>query len=200
MVQKKGKRTLFTALAVLLVLLVAIGTIAIIKATSKDKTDPYRTQDTTTTETTDTPKKDDVKQETKPSKPEKDDEEKSEVTLDPATVAAVDIVPMSLTVSYVKGVGSFEYEVLRTTNGTRYVVFSSPELAGTKCTNDKGMFASILANPEGNDSTTLTKTTTVDGTKYGLSLESATCTPNPDKLQSYQKAFSDAFSLLKKMN
>lgn len=201
MVQKRGKRTLVTALAVLLVLLVAIATIALIQLNGHKKTDPYVSQDSTSTtdsvkDATEQPSKD----ETETPKPESATQSDTSPQLDPATVATVDIAPMSVTVSYVKGAGSFEYEVMRTANGTRYVVFNSTELAGTKCTNDKGTFATILASPNDNESSTLTKTTVVDGTTYGLSLESSTCTSNADKLQTYQKSFSDAFGLLKKMN
>jgi hypothetical protein len=199
MVQNKGKRKLVTTLAVLTILLLVIGVIAWIKAAGQDKTDPYAAKDTTstTTEPTDDSSSMDSPENTEMSTPE--DSTNSTPTLDPATVGTVDIVPMTITASYVKGIGGFEYQVLRTTNGTRYVKLSSPELAGTKCTNDIGTFASILADPDSNESATLTKTTTVEGTKYGLSLEPATCTADAEKLQVYQKSFNDAFSLLKKM-
>lgn len=199
MVRKKGKRTLLTTVAVLVALLLIIGAIAWIKTASQNKSDPYASKETPTT-TVDTPDPQDSKQDTDTTSPDSGTNTDTGTAVDPTKVTTIDIAPMSLTVSYVKGVGTFEYQVLRTSNGTRYVEFSSPELVGTKCTNDIGTFASILANPEENDSTTLAKTTTVDGTKYGLSLESSTCTANAEKLQAYQKSFSDAFSLLKKMN
>jgi cytoskeletal protein RodZ len=199
MVKKTGKRKLITALAVLIALLVIIGAIALIRATAQ-KSDPYTTKDPSSskTEATDSSAAQDTTKptDTSPST----DGTASDPVLDPATVSSIAISPMSITVSYVKGIGSFEYQVLRTANGTRYVEFRNADLVGTKCTNDTGTFASILDNPDSNEGTTLTKTVTVDGTKYGLSLESATCTANSDKLQAYQKSFSDAFSLLKKIN
>ncbi len=202
MVQNKRKRTVITAVAILAVLLVAIGTVALIKGLSQDdKVDPYVTQQTSSDSadtSNDEPSKDATNE--SPTQPSTNAPATDSPSLDPATVATVDIVPMTLTVSYVKGIGGFEYEVLRTANGTRYVAFSSPELVGTKCTNDKGVFASILTAPTNDESSTLAKTTTVDGTKYGLSLEPETCTTNTEKLKSYQQSFSDAFSLLKKMN
>lgn len=203
MVQKKGRRKLYTALAVFLVLLVAIGTIALIKALGSDKQDPYL-KDETSSSIVDTSDDADANQDATPDAQDdadatKTDETDKETAPDPATVATVDIAPMEITVSYVKGAGGFEYEVLRTSNGTRYVEFRSSDLAGTKCTNDKGTFATILANPNETEGATISKTTTVDGTKYGLSLEGATCTSSTDKLEDYQKSFSDAFSLLKKM-
>lgn len=122
-----------------------------------------------------------------------------ESTVDPAQVATVDIVPMTIVVPYVKGVGGFDYEVLRTASGTKYVQFSSSKLVGTKCTDDIGQFASIIEKPSADEATTLAKTTTIDGVQYGLSLADATCTSDADSLKQYQTSFSDAFSLLKKM-
>lgn len=201
MVQNKRKRTLIAALAVLLVLLVAIGTVAFIRVLNAGKEDPYLQTDTSSVETPNDTASD---QQTKPDTQEEptqdtQTDEEDEPKLDPATVGTVDISPMEITISYVKGVGGFEYQVLRTSNGTRYVEFRSAELVGTKCTNDEGKFASILADPNETESATISKTTTVEDTKYGLSLEGAACTSNKDKLESYQKSFSDAFSLLKKM-
>lgn len=126
------------------------------------------------------------------------DSTQSTTTLDPSTVGTVDIQPLSLTVSYVKGIGGFEYAVKRLSGGTQYVEFTSPELIGTKCTDDTGTFASIIHNPDTNDATTITATQTVDGTQYGLSLSDDTCTGNVELLKQYQTSFRDAFSLLKK--
>ena len=204
MVQRKHNRALTISLAVLTILLVAIGTIVLIRVFNTNP-DPLVQQETSSSSTdvsNDMPAEEmdtsveSVDLET----PNEETTITSEPELDPATVNTIDIEPMELTVSYVKGSGGVEYEVLRTANGTRYVEFRSPTLIGTKCTNDEGAFASILANPDSNESTTLTKTTTVEETKYGLSLESSTCTSDEARLQAYQKSFSDAFSLLKKMN
>lgn len=202
MVRNKGKRTIITAVAVLTGLLLVIGVIAFMQMRGNSEPDPYalqNTNDTPSVETDDNKAQDAANQDI--AKPESTTETyaaEEEAALDPATVGAIAIPPMSITVSYVKGVGGFEYEVLRTTNGTRYVEFRSGELAGTKCTNDTGAFASILAEPASNEATTLTKTTVVDGTTYGLALEGTTCTGDVEKLKSYQQSFSDAFSLLKK--
>lgn len=118
--------------------------------------------------------------------------------LDPATVGTIDIQPLSLTVSYVKGIEGFEYTVKRSSGGTQYVEFMSPQLVGTKCTDDTGTFASIIESPDTNEASTITATQTVDGTKYGLSLSDTTCTGNEELLKQYQASFRDAFSLLKK--
>ncbi len=194
---KSGKRTLVTTLSVLAVVLLVIGAIAFIRLNMK--LDPYAQQEASkpddTSKTVETP--DDTSasdgSDGNSAQPE------SQTTLDPATVATIDIVPMTITVSYVKGAGAFEYEVLRAQNGTRYVEFRSRSLVGGKCTNDNGTFVSIIANPTDAESATLSKTTTVDGVKYGLSLADATCTSDAAALQKYQQSFSDAFSLLKKL-
>ncbi|MFZ1249902.1 MAG: hypothetical protein WAR37_00410 [Candidatus Microsaccharimonas sp.] len=121
-------------------------------------------------------------------------------SLDPETVASVAIEPMNISVSYVKGIDGFEYQVLRRPNGTQYVEFRTEQLKGTKCTDDTGIFASILENPENTESSTLTKTTSVSGTTYGLSLPADNCTSNTPLLSQYQKSFTDAFGLLNKLN
>ncbi len=201
MAHKKRKRTLVTTLSILAVLLVAVGTVALIRTLSPGKEDPYVQQEQVSQENdanqgVETP--DNGQNQT--NQQQSSESTSGEPALDLARVATVDIVPMDITVSYVKGIGGFEYEVLRANNGTRYVEFRSPQLIGTKCTNDAGTFASILASPTEGERGTLTKTTTVDGTTYGLSLADATCTSDTAKLQSYQKSFSDAFSLLKNID
>ncbi|OJU87609.1 hypothetical protein BGO17_01270 [Candidatus Saccharibacteria bacterium 49-20] len=191
-----GKRTLVTTLSVLAVLLLAIGGVALTRLGAKQ--DPYvqpETSKSQSSQTTQTPDESSSNDSTGANNAQSE----YQATIDPATVSTVDITPMSITVSYVKGVGAFEYEVLRAQNGTRYVEFRSSGLVGTKCTNDMGTFASIIANPSDAESATLSKTTTVDGVKYGLSLADATCTSDGAALQKYQQSFSDAFTLLKKL-
>lgn len=199
MAQKKGKQALLTAVSIFVVLLAVVGTIAIIKALNPGTNDPY-VQQTTNQSTEDTPTEtDEADSPATPSVPDENNSANdSEPAIDPATLATIDVTPMALTVSYTKGVGGFEYEVLRRPNGTRYVEFSSPELVGTKCTNDKGVFASILESPASEEIATLAKTTTVGGMTYGLSLAAATCTSNATLLKDFQNAFSTPFSLLKK--
>lgn len=123
----------------------------------------------------------------------------SESVLSPDQVRDIDIAPLNITVSYKRGTKPFEYEVLRTASGTKYVEFRSQLLIGTKCTNDQGAFASILVNPNPDEIATVAKQVTRDGDVYGLSLASDSCTGNTDLLQEYQSAFGDAFTLLQKM-
>lgn len=197
MAQKKGRKALVTAVAVLIVLLALIGTIAVIKAIAgKDSS----TQ-TTSEEAADTSKKSTSEESTAPDDSENStsNQTSSNTALDPATVATIDIPAMEITVSYVKGIGGFEYEILRASGGTRSVEFRNASLVGTKCTNDLGTFASILENPTTDELAIVSQKTTVEDTLYGLSLADATCTTNPELLAKYQKSFSDAFYLLKKM-
>lgn len=203
MVQKKGKRTFVTTMSLLAVLLIAIGTVALIRAMASNDNDPYKqnvsnsAETTTRSETTAPTETTGEVSSTPASEGENDDAASS---LDPSTVGTVDISPMGIKVAYVKGVGGFEYEVLRAGNGTRYVELRSPTLAGTKCTNDIGTFASILTDPTDNETATVAKTITVEETRYGLSLADDTCTSDPETLAEYQKSFSDAFSLLEKLD
>ncbi len=200
MLQMTGKRKLVTTIVVIVALILVVVTIAIANSIA-NKNDPYlqsKTEETSDTtkdaaeESTDT-----TDSENSSSIAETTSEPKS--TIDPETLTTVNIEPMSLTVSYVKGVGGFEYSVMRRPNGTQYVEFYSSELAGTKCTGDQGAFASILEAPSSDEASTLSKKTTIGTTTYGLSLSATSCTGNPDLLAQYQKSFSDAFTLLKKM-
>lgn len=207
MVRKKDRRKLIIAAAVIGVIVIAIATAALIKAFSPEKSNPYVVNDessqTSSTSDESTNDSNSTNNET-PATPNGDgtttEDAEDQPAPDPATVSTIDIEPMKLAVSYVKGAGGFEYEVLRTPNGSQYVEFRSAELVGTKCTDDQGTFVSILENPSTGEGSSITKSTTVDGTKYGLSLAAANCTSDAAKLQKYQKSFNDAFGLLKKLD
>ena len=127
--------------------------------------------------------------------------EEAETTIDPSTTSTVDIEPLAVTVSYVRGIPGFEFMVQRTQNGTQFVEFSSPELVGTKCTDDTGIFATIVADVTSDaDRSTLEKTTTVNGETFGLTLPDSTCTSDVALFEQYQASFSDAFGLLKPLS
>jgi len=194
MVQKKGRKKLFTVLAVIGALLLIVAVVSVVKAMSNNEPSVP-----TQTSTQDTPSVSDTDESNSTDQPATTEPVAEQPAIDPETVATVAIEPMTITVSYLKGVGGFDYEVLRTGSGTKYVQFSSTKLAGTKCTDDEGQFASIIEKPSKDEATTLAKTTTVDGTEYGLSLADSTCTSDSELLKQYQDAFSGAFSLLKKM-
>lgn len=194
MIQKTDRRKLFVTIVALGLLVLIIAIVAVVKSmppsetsTSTETVKKDASEITDKNENTDTPVA------TEPT------DTVTEPVIDPSTVSTVAIEPAALTISYLKGVGGFDFEVFRTTGGTEYVQFSSSRLIGTKCTDDGGQFASIIENPSDDESTALAKTTTVDGTTYGLSLAEATCTSDSALLKQYQDAFSEPFSLLKKM-
>lgn len=130
--------------------------------------------------------------------PEKDDPKEADASsIDPATVSTVAIEQLGVSVSYVKGLSGFSYSINQSTEGTQYAAFSSDQLAGTKCTDDVGVFATIVKNPQSQeDQTTLSARKTVNGTLYGLSLPSATCTSDSALFSQYQASFKDAFGLI----
>jgi len=195
MVQRKSKRRLFTILVVIGVIALIVAGIAIVRAMSSNT--PAESNKTTQK---DTPAVTDKAENTNKA-PSKDlpADASTEPAIDPEQVSTVTIEPMTITVSYMKGIGGFDYQVLRTPSGTKYVQFSSANLVGTKCTDDIGVFASIIESPTTDEAATLTKTTTTDGMTYGLSLADTTCTSDAGLLKQFQDAFSGAFSLLKKM-
>ena len=197
MVQMVGRKKLIAAVSVIAALVLIISIFVIAKTSL-----PNKSADSSETSTKDVPSISDEDNDTDAPVSSSPDNTEPEVApespVDLSTVTTVDIEPVSLTVSYSKGVGGFDFEVLRTPSGTRYVQFSSPKLVGTKCTDDTGAFASIIEKPTADESTTLAKTTTIDGIAYGLSLAESTCTNNSDLLKQYQDAFSKPFSLLKK--
>lgn len=204
MVRQNGRKKLIIAGAILGVLLVAIGTVAAIKALNPSNNDPYVKQ----TASGSVPSEDNASGDASTGgAPESSGTSNSTQkptetpAVDPATVTTIDVAPMSLSVSYVKGVGAFEYQVLRTPSGTQYVEFKSAELVGTKCTDDEGAFASIIQNPSSSETnSTVSQTVDLDATKYGLALSGTNCTSNVELLGQYQQSFSKAFSLLKKTN
>jgi len=205
MAKQRRKKLMLIGVAIGVVLLALIATVLIISALDGKEKDPYKQEIETSQSTSSTS---DEKTQVSPSPAQNDadnsqgtsadsDNPPKKNTLDPSTVGTIDVEPLGVTVSYVKGVGAFEYEVLRRPNGTEYVEFRSSSLVGTKCTDDEGAFASILASPQADETATLAKTVEVEGTKYGLSLASDSCTSNVKELRAYQTSFGDAFDLLK---
>jgi hypothetical protein len=119
--------------------------------------------------------------------------------VDPQSLKSIDIPPLAVTVFYSKGTPGFEFSVLKTADKTQYVQFTSPNLIGTKCTNDQGAFASIIKNPSANETQTVNQIVKVGSDTYGLSIASAGCTGNSDLLSLYQTGFKNGFSNLKSL-
>jgi zona occludens toxin (predicted ATPase) len=118
--------------------------------------------------------------------------------VDPTTLDTIDVQPLGITVSYTKGTPGFAFDIQKTADQTQYVEFTSTNLVGTKCTDDQGLFATIIKNPSSTeDQATLTATTKVGSDTYGLSLASDDCTGNAALLTTYQTGFKNGFSSLK---
>ena len=202
MVQQNAKRRKLIIIGAIVAVLLIIGIVVAVNALGSGKKDPYKQVETTNTpdNSADKPTNTDTTPAPDTDEPKDENDTSTTTTLDPATVSTVTIEPMKLIVSYVKSGSGFEYYVLRTASGTQYVEFSSPELVGTKCTDDKGVFASIVESPSAAEKPTMTKTVKVDGTEYGLSLSGDNCTKDPELLKQFQSSFSDAFSLLKRVD
>lgn len=193
MAQKKGKRTLYIVIGVLAIAVLAIGIVAFVR--SLEPASPSEPQQSSPSEDQPSQKPANTNESTAtPS-----DESTNQPVIDPERVSTTDIEPMMITVAYIKGINGFDFQILRNPNGSKYVQFSSPSLVGTKCTNDTGVFASIIENPTADERGTLSKTTVVDGTTFGLSLADESCTNNSEELKQYQASFSEPFTLLKKM-
>ncbi len=193
------KRSLVIAISVVGILVIALVVFFIIRAVASPSKDPYIQNSSTDSSSSQSDKKSEDTPAARQS-PEAKPDSTTSPSVDKASLTTVDIAPMNITVSYVKGVGGFEYQVLRAQNGTQYVQFTNADLVGTKCTNDSGAFASIIANPTEADKATLAKTTKLGDEEYGLSLADSSCAPDTAKLQKYQQSFSDGFSELKKLN
>ena len=191
----KGKRGLIVAIIALAVVLIIIGAVIIIKKSNQStSTAPSTTNNLTTSQNGTT---NPVPSETPVTDPAGGSKTTNTTAADPATLTSVDVTPFNIAVFYSKGTPRFEYSVLKTAGGTQYVQFTSIDLVGTKCTNDQGVFASIIMNPSANESQTISQTVKVASDTYGLSLPSSECTPNNDLLQQYQTGFKNGFASLK---
>ena len=192
MAKGKSKTGLIVTIIVLGLVLAVVATILIVQSFNKPEASETTSTDTTSTSSTSTDKTTEPSDDTTTVAPSD--------SVDPATLSSIDVEPLSITVFYTKGTGALEFAVKRTADRTQYVEFSSPELVGTKCTDDTGVFASIIVNPSSNtDETTIAQKTTVDDTTYALTLAGKNCASDEALLTKYQDAFKNGFSSLKAM-
>ncbi|MEO6109862.1 MAG: hypothetical protein ABIP50_02535 [Candidatus Saccharimonadales bacterium] len=195
MAKGQNRTGLIVTIVVLGLTLAIVSTIVILNGLNKpkveettSKTDSSKTEPTTTTTDSDkgattTPAT------TKPAP-----------SVDPSTLSSIDVDPLKITVFYTKGAGALEYSVKRTADRTQYVEFSAPGLVGTKCTDDAGVFASIIENPASTeDNTSIVQKTTAGDKTYGLTLAGTNCANDQELLATYQTAFKNGFSSLKVM-
>lgn len=190
MAKGQGKKGIIVTIIVLGLALLTVGTIVLLQNINSQ---PEADLPTTTA-----PTKNETPTDTAP--PETPNDESVAPAVDPSTLTSIDIEPLMIRVFYTKGIGGFEFAVKRTTDGTRYVEFSSQELMGTKCTDDTGVFASIIESPASpEDKTTISQTVVVDGVTYGLSLAGKNCTADLVLFDKYQTGFTNGFSALELM-
>ena len=116
--------------------------------------------------------------------------------VDLASLNSIAVEPLGVTVYYTKGTPAFDFAIKKAADRTEYVEFTAPSLVGTKCTDDQGLFASIIKNPSTNDAQTISQTTKVGGDTYGLSLAGASCADDAALLVQYQDGFKAGFSSL----
>lgn len=184
---KKRLIVIGATLAVLLLVVVIAGVVAVLSQGGTK--DPYKTNDTQPPVST-------PAEPAETSAPASRPAQADTPSIDPTTVSTVTIEPLGVIVSYKKGIG-FEYAVKRADAGTQYVDFSNASLVGNRCTNDQGIFASIIKNPTGTDAAAVTTTKKVGNDTYGLILPGVGCTGDPTAFATYQASFKDAFPLLK---
>jgi len=130
------------------------------------------------------------------------DRENDEVaaTVDPATLSSLDVEPLGVTIFYTKGTPGFDFQVKRAGDGTQYAEFSATSLVGTKCTDDTGLFASIIKNPGlSGGQTTISQSVKVGDDTFGLSLSGKGCTGDVSLLEQYQSGFTNGFSNLQSL-
>lgn len=191
---KNGRSGLLVTIAVVAVTLLAVGGFVFWQSQQPNAADEAAVETTNTEEAAPSVDEEVVVDETTPGI----DSVPDDVVADPASLSSIDIEPLGVAVLYTKGIPGFEFAVKRTASGTQYVEFSAPELVGTKCTDDQGVFLSIVKNPSGNeDDSTITSETKVGSDTYGLALSGNNCTSDQALFAQYQTAFSNGFSSMR---
>lgn len=115
---------------------------------------------------------------------------------DPSTVKQLEIAQLNVTLDYSNTLPGMSYSIGRTSGGTTYVQLANDQLVGDKCTDDSGVFATILKDPSSTDSTTVSTTVKVGDDTYGLALPSDSCTGDKDLFDEYQTSMKQNFPFL----
>jgi hypothetical protein len=192
-VKAKRNKSIHKSLIITAILLALAVTFIVIIALSNKKEPPIvlpATQETSV----DVPGSTNISDQEKVS-PSEPSEPSSVISgVDPSTLTSVDVEPMGVTVYYSKGTPGFDFAVKRAVDSTQYAEFSSEDLIGTKCTDDSGLFASIIKNPTASeDQTTISQTVVVGEVTYGLSLAGKNCASDVGLLEKYQSGFINGF-------
>ncbi len=187
MAKGQGKTGLIVTIIVLALTLGVVSAIVIYQNVN-------RPVDTTTADTQNEEAETPAESTTEEEQPEPEPEQPND---GPGDMKSIDVEPMSIKVYYGEGTDGFEFLVKRANGGTQYAEFSTDALVGTKCTDDQGIFATIVEDPSTSEQqTTADQTVSVDGMTYGLLLASDSCTSNPQLLATYQDAFRQGFGFL----
>jgi len=195
--QEKRMKGVKAAVIVLAVLLIVVAIISVWRY-ALNGSNTNESNDITTSETTNTQDNSDIATGNIPDgQIGSDNEPDSTPAPDSASFSSIVISPLNIEVFYSKGIQGFQYMVLKTGSGTQYVEFSSESLIGTRCTDDRGAFASIIKNPSSSENQTTTVSTKIGNDIYGLSLASDTCTNNAELLDEYQASFKAGFGSLR---
>jgi len=189
MVKTQGKKKLIvTVIALAVVLLVIVGIYVRAASMTESETSKEMTGSS------------DTSVDTTATKPEKTDEEKlttDVAAVDPETLTSIAVEPLGVTVFYSKGTPGFDFQVNKAADGTQYADFTSNDLVGTKCTDDQGIFASIVKNPTaGGEDAFISEKVKIGENTYALTLSGAGCTNNTDLLNQYQAGFKAGFGNL----
>ena len=198
MAKKQRKTGLIVTIVILAITVLGVSAFALVRGNSSPSKVTNETSTSALDTTNDEPKDADPTDMPTGSEPTKPAVDPTKPTVDPATLTSVAIEPLGITVFYSKGTPGFDFAIKKTASKTEYVEFTSTDLIGTKCTDDTGIFASIIKNPSSEeDKTTISETVKVGSDSYGLSLASASCTTNSELLTKYQSGFKAGFSSLK---
>lgn len=189
MAKTQGKKKLIVIIAVIVGLLLLVGAIYAKRQSQTVEVPTMNTSEqASTTEPADA------------AKTETDDDALADTSdanaVDPGTLSSVAVEPLGVNVFYTKGTPGFEYSIQRTADRTQYADFTSTDLISSKCTDDKGLFVSIIKNPTNESQTTISQTVKVGQDTYGLSLAGSGCTDNAELLTQYQTGFKNGFSSL----
>ena len=188
MVKSQGKNKLIVAIVVLVVLLLVVGGIYA-RAVSQNNSETSKDTTQSAESSADTPSTDTEMTDQETVTPEVS-------PVDPETLDSIAVEPLGVNVFYTKGTPGFDFQVKRAADGTQYADFSSTDLVGTKCTDDQGVFVSIVKNPASGEDTLISETMKLGKDTYGLTMSGAGCTNNADLLSQYQSGFKNGFSSL----
>lgn len=183
-----GRRIVFIGIAVVVgVALLTGGVLLLRHPKSSDQTTASSSNTSVSSKKTDAAKKTTDTDTTKVSTP---------TAPDPSTIKQLEIAQLNVVLGYSNTLPGMSYSIGKTTAGTTYVQLANDQLIGDKCTDDEGVFATILKDPSSTDNTTVSTTVKVGNDTYGLALPSDACTADQDLFDQYQTSMKQNFPFL----